>query len=80
MRYPREELATLRREHICARREGRNVMEYAVKAEIRDGEITILKRGFVSYEAAEDHPVKMSDWRRVWIEAIDSSNPDIDRS
>jgi hypothetical protein len=55
-------------------------MEYAVKAETRDGEITILKRGFVSYEAAEDHPVKMSDWRRVWIEVIDSSNPDIDRS
>jgi hypothetical protein len=59
---------------------GKNAMEYAVKAEARDGEITILKRGFVSYEDAEDHPVKMSDWRRVWIEVIDSSNPDADRS
>jgi hypothetical protein len=45
-------------------------MEYAVKAETRDGEITILRRGFVSYEDAEDHPVKMSDWKRVWIEEV----------
>jgi hypothetical protein len=45
-------------------------MEYAVKGETVDGRITILKRGFVSYEAAEDHPVKMSDWKRVWIEVI----------
>ena len=25
---------------------------------------------FDSYEDAEDHPVKMSDWKRVWIELI----------
>jgi hypothetical protein len=50
-------------------------MEYAVKAETRDGRITILKRGFVSYEAAEDHPVKMSDWKRVWIEVITPTEP-----
>jgi len=41
----------------------------------RDGRIAILKRGFVSYEAAEDHPVKMSDWKRVWIEALSSPPP-----
>ena len=45
-------------------------MEYAVKGETLDGRITILRRGFVSYEAAEDHPVKMSDWKRVWVEEI----------
>jgi hypothetical protein len=49
-------------------------MEYAVKGETRDGRITILARGFASYEDAEDHPVKMSDWKRVWIEVLDHSN------
>ena len=53
-------------------------MEYAVKGETRDGRIMILKRGFVTYEAAEDHPVKMSDWRRVWIEVVETSNSDGD--
>ena len=53
-------------------------MEYAVKGESRDGRITTLKRGFVSYEAAEDHPVRMSDWRRVWIEVVETSNSDGD--
>ena len=28
--------------------------------------------------AAEDHPVKMSDRRRVWIEVLDPSNSDDD--
>jgi hypothetical protein len=51
------------------------MMEYAVKGETPDGRITILKRGFVSYEAAEDHPVKMSDWKRVWIEVITPTEP-----
>ena len=45
-------------------------MEYAVKGETPDGRIMILARGFDSYEDAEDHPVKMSDWKRVWIELI----------
>jgi hypothetical protein len=53
-------------------------MEYAVKGESRDGRITTLKRGFVSYEAAEDHPVRMSDWKRVWIEVVGVSNTDDD--
>jgi hypothetical protein len=54
------------------------MMEYVVKGETPDGRITLLKRGFVSYEAAEDHPVKMSDWRRVWIKVLDPSNSDDD--
>ena len=29
----------------------------------------------LSYEAAEDHPVKVSDWKRVWIEEVASLPP-----
>ncbi len=45
-------------------------MEYAVKGEAHDGKIRIVKRGFASKEEAEDHPVRLSLWRRVWVEAI----------
>ena len=45
-------------------------MEYAVKAETHEGKVLILKRGFASQEEAEDHPVRMSHWKRVWVEAI----------
>ena len=45
-------------------------MEYAVKAETRDGRITIIKRGFASQEEAEDHPIRMSRWKRVWVEEV----------
>jgi len=50
-------------------------MEYAVKAETHEGEIKVLRRGFVSQDKAEDHPVKMSLWKRVWVEAIDDGSP-----
>jgi hypothetical protein len=46
-------------------------MEYAVKAETDEGKILILKRGFASQEGAEDHPVQMSRWKRVWVELIE---------
>jgi hypothetical protein len=46
-------------------------MEYAVKSETHEGEILILRRGFTSQEEAEDHPVQMSLWKRVWVEPID---------
>ena len=46
-------------------------MEYAVKAETDEGKILILKRGFASQEDAEDHPVQMSRWKRVWVEPIE---------
>src|SRR5689334_22845036 len=43
----------------------RRRMEYAVNGETRDGRITIVKRGFASHEEAEDHPIRMSRWKRV---------------
>ena len=45
-------------------------MEYAVKAETREGEVMILRKGFASEEEAEDHPIRMSLWKRVWVEPI----------
>ena len=47
-------------------------MEYAVKGETRDGRIVILACGFDSYQDAEDHPVKMSDWN---VYGSNSSHP-----
>jgi hypothetical protein len=49
-------------------------MEYVVKAESRDGKIAVLKRGFASKEEAEDHPIRMSDWKRVWGEEFQASD------
>jgi hypothetical protein len=46
--------------------------EYAVIAETHEGNVKTLRRGFASQEAAEDHPVQMSLWKRVWIEQIKS--------
>jgi hypothetical protein len=48
-------------------------MEYAVKAETLDGVIVILRRGFASLEDAEEHRVKMGQWRRVWVEQIEGN-------
>jgi hypothetical protein len=47
-----------------------NAMEYAVRAETYDGSLLTLRRGFTSREAAEDHPVKASLWKRIWIESL----------
>jgi hypothetical protein len=30
--------------------------------------------GKMSKEEAEDHPIRMSDWKRVWVEAFHPSN------
>jgi hypothetical protein len=46
-------------------------MEYAVKAETPEGQIVTLRRGFSSTEDAEDHRVKLSQWRRVWVEEVE---------
>ena len=51
-----------------------HLMEYVVKAQSRDGKIAVLKRGFASKEEAEDHPIRMSDWKRVWVEAFQASD------
>lgn len=45
-------------------------LEYAVKAETHEGNTMTLRRGFLSQEAAEDHPVTMSLWKRVWVEPV----------
>lgn len=44
--------------------------EYAVKAETHEGNTMTLRRGFCSRDDAEEHPVQMSLWKRVWVEAI----------
>lgn len=41
---------------------------FAVKAETVEGKTLTLRRDFATMDAAEDHPVQMSLWRRVWIE------------
>ena len=45
-------------------------MEFVVKGETREGRIMILKRGFASQDKAEGHPIRMSDWTRVWVEQV----------
>lgn len=44
--------------------------EYAVKAETHEGNVMTLRRGFACEEDAENHPVKLSLWKRVWVEPI----------
>jgi hypothetical protein len=48
----------------------RHEAEFAVKGETHDGAVLTLRRGFTSRDAAEDHPVTMSLWKRVWVEEI----------
>ena len=43
-------------------------MEYAVRAETKEGDVVTLKRGFPSLSDAEDYPVRLCRWRRVWVE------------
>ena len=47
------------------------LMEYAVKAETHEGKIVTLHEGFPSRAVAEDFPVKLAKWRRVWVERIE---------
>jgi hypothetical protein len=51
-------------------------LEYAVKAETFQGKVMILRRGFSTAEAAEDHPVQMSLWKRVWVEPMPEPAPE----
>jgi hypothetical protein len=48
--------------------------EYAVKGENSDGIVVILRRGFASRNEAEDHRVVMSQWKRVWVERIETAD------
>lgn len=44
--------------------------EFAVKAELR-GEVATLRRGFATKDEAEDHPVTLACWDRVWVEEVE---------
>jgi|SRR5580704_12801596 hypothetical protein len=48
---------------------------YMVKGETHEGAILTLRKGFPSHEAAEDHPVTLSLWKRVWVEADSRQAP-----
>lgn len=43
-------------------------MAYAVMGETEDGVLRL--RTYATREEAEDHPVKLSLWNRVWIEEV----------
>jgi hypothetical protein len=50
------------------------IEEYAVKGENPDGIVVTLRRGFASKNDAEDHRVVMSQWKRVWVERIETAD------
>ena len=43
-------------------------MEYAVRAETKEGDVITLRRGFQTRADAEDYTIRLSRWRRVWVE------------
>ena len=45
-------------------------MEYAVMVETHEGKTMTLRHGFSSQDDAEDHPVQMALWRRVWVAPV----------
>lgn len=45
-------------------------MPFSVMAESKSGQVHTLRSGFPTRAKAEDHPVKMSEWSRVWIEHV----------
>ena len=45
-------------------------VEFAVRAETKTGDVFTLERHFKSREQAEDHRVKGSRYRRVWVEEM----------
>jgi hypothetical protein len=49
--------------------------EYCIKGETKNGRTVIVRRGFVSKTAAEDHPVQLSNWQRVWVEPVSKPKP-----
>jgi len=46
------------------------VKEFAVTAETHQGKVMVLRRGFMSRQEAEAHPVKLSLWKSVWVEEM----------
>jgi hypothetical protein len=45
-------------------------MSFAVKGETHEGNVLTLRGGFATREAAEDHPVQLSLWKRVFVEQV----------
>lgn len=45
-------------------------VEFAVKCETHEGFLHTLRRGFASRDDAEDYPVRLATWKRVWVEEI----------
>lgn len=39
-------------------------------AETHEGNTFRLRGGFATRDAAEDHPVKMKLWKRIWVEEL----------
>lgn len=48
---------------------------YRVVAEMHDGGIVTLRKGFASEDDALSHPVRLSHWKRVWVEEDSASVP-----
>ena len=49
--------------------------KYQVMAETHEGTTHILRKGFSSEEAALGHPVRLSLWKRVWVEKSTTPKP-----
>lgn len=43
-------------------------MTWEVRAETHEGKDVCLRRGFQTHDDAENHPIKLSKWRRVWVQ------------
>jgi hypothetical protein len=42
--------------------------EFCIRAETKHGKVLTIYRGFSSEMEAEDYPVQLSLWKRVWVE------------
>src|SRR5258707_1303882 len=47
-------------------------MTFAVKAETLEGKVLTLRNGLASRDDAEAHPVRLSLWKRVWVEGVET--------
>ena len=43
-------------------------MTWEVRAEMLEGGEGTIRKGFPTREAAEDYPIKLALWRRVWVQ------------
>jgi hypothetical protein len=53
------------------------VMEYAVLVETHDGIVRILMAGFPTEDDANDFPVRLCEWKRVWVEVVPSARSSV---